>query len=330
GRSGRRARSHRTDANGLFPRRPPRRADGTYRRAHPRRDRRRIRATLPLGEALRCAMLPPLFGGDDLVPDDTQVPPDAAVDEERAVPEGGGDSGGAAADPQKLAKRQAQMEESFKRARDTSERLKDTHERLLRTAAEFDNFKKRAVKEKEDIQRFGIERLLKDFLPVMDNLERALDHAEQHDLAQVIEGVRLVQKLFETTLAKHGVIGFSALGKPFDLGTTNSCVVVMEGGEPVVIPNSEGSRTTPSMVGFTEAGERLVGQIAKRQAITNPEATVFAVKRLIGRKFDSEEVRKSISVSSYRIVSADNGDAWVELRGKRYSPAEISAMILSK
>ncbi len=115
-----------------------------------------------------------------------------------------------------------------------------------------------------------------------------------------------------------------------DLGTTNSCVAVMEGGEPVVIPNSEGSRTTPSMVGFTEAGERLVGQIAKRQAITNPEATVFAVKRLIGRKFDSEEVRKSISVSSYRIVSAENGDAWVELRGKRYSPAEISAMILAK
>ena len=115
-----------------------------------------------------------------------------------------------------------------------------------------------------------------------------------------------------------------------DLGTTNSCVAVMEGGEPVVIPNSEGSRTTPSMVAFTEAGERLVGQIAKRQAITNPEATVFAVKRLIGRKFDSDEVRKSISVSSYRIVAADNGDAWVELRGKRYSPAEISAMILSK
>ena len=115
-----------------------------------------------------------------------------------------------------------------------------------------------------------------------------------------------------------------------DLGTTNSCVAVMEGGEPVVIPNSEGSRTTPSMVGFTEAGERLVGQIAKRQAITNPEATVFAVKRLIGRKFDSDEVRKSISVSSYRIIAADNGDAWVELRGKKFSPAEISAMILGK
>jgi molecular chaperone DnaK len=115
-----------------------------------------------------------------------------------------------------------------------------------------------------------------------------------------------------------------------DLGTTNSCVAVMEGGEPVVIPNSEGSRTTPSMVGFTEGGERLVGQIAKRQAITNPEATVFAVKRLIGRKFESEEVRKSISVSAYRIIAAENGDAWVELRGKRYSPAEISAMILAK
>src|SRR5260370_24523654 len=115
-----------------------------------------------------------------------------------------------------------------------------------------------------------------------------------------------------------------------DLGTTNSCVAVMEGGEPVVIPNSEGSRTTPSMVGFTETGERLVGQIAKRQGITNPEATVFAVKRLIGRKFDSEEVRKSIAVSAYRIVASENGDAWVEMRGKRYSPAEVSAMILSK
>ena len=115
-----------------------------------------------------------------------------------------------------------------------------------------------------------------------------------------------------------------------DLGTTNSCVAVMEGGEPIVIPNSEGSRTTPSMVGFTDTAERLVGQIAKRQAITNPEATVFAVKRLIGRKFDSDEVRKSIAVSAYRIVASDNGDAWVELRGKRFSPAEISAMILAK
>ncbi len=115
-----------------------------------------------------------------------------------------------------------------------------------------------------------------------------------------------------------------------DLGTTNSCVAVMEGGEPVVIPNSEGNRTTPSMVGFTEGGEQLVGQIAKRQAITNPEATVFAVKRLIGRKFDSPEVKRSVALSSYRIVAAENGDAWVELRGERYSPAEISAMVLAK
>jgi molecular chaperone GrpE len=110
----------------------------------------------------------------------------------------------------------AMLEESMTRGRDTQERLKDTHDRLLRVAAEFDNFKKRAAKEREDAQKFGIERLLKDFLPVADNLERALDHAEEHDLRQVIEGVKLVQKLFEAALAKHGVVGFSALGQPFD------------------------------------------------------------------------------------------------------------------
>src|SRR5512140_2752594 len=115
-----------------------------------------------------------------------------------------------------------------------------------------------------------------------------------------------------------------------DLGTTNSCVAVMEGGEPVVIPNSEGSRTTPSMVAFTEAGERLVGQIAKRQAITNPDATVFAVKRLIGRRYDSPEAKKAISLSPFRVVASPNGDAWVEIRGKTYSPPEISAMVLMK
>jgi molecular chaperone GrpE len=145
------------------------------------------------------------------MPDDTQVPPDAAVMEQRAVP---GDADGDA--PRKAQLLEAQLEESFKRARETGERLKDTHERLLRTAAEFDNFKKRAQKEKEDVQKFGSERLLKDFLPVLDNLERALDHAEQHDPMAVVEGVKLVQKLFETTLAKHGVVGFSAVGKPFD------------------------------------------------------------------------------------------------------------------
>src|SRR5690606_36447712 len=99
---------------------------------------------------------------------------------------------------------------------------------------------------------------------------------------------------------------------------------------PVVIPNSEGSRTTPSMVAFTESGERLVGQIAKRQAITNPENTVYAVKRLIGRKFDAEESKRSTKRVPYRIVGADNGDAWVEVRCKTYSPAEISAFVLMK
>src|SRR5713101_2003745 len=115
-----------------------------------------------------------------------------------------------------------------------------------------------------------------------------------------------------------------------DLGTTNSCVAVMEGGEPVVIPNSEGSRTTPSMVAFTEGGERLIGQIAKRQAVTNSENTVYAVKRLLGRKFESEEVKKAISRSSFHIAAANNGDAWIEARGKAHSPPEISAMILMK
>jgi molecular chaperone DnaK len=115
-----------------------------------------------------------------------------------------------------------------------------------------------------------------------------------------------------------------------DLGTTNSCVAVMEGGEPVVIANSEGARTTPSMVGFAENGERLVGQQAKRQAVTNPENTLYAIKRLIGRKFDSDAVRKDIQISPFKIFKADNGDAWVEARGKGYSPPEISAMILQK
>ncbi len=115
-----------------------------------------------------------------------------------------------------------------------------------------------------------------------------------------------------------------------DLGTTNSCVAIMEGGEPVVIANSEGSRTTPSMVAFSESGERLVGQQSKRQAVTNPENTLFAIKRLIGRKFDTKTVAKDIQVSPFKIVKADNGDAWVEARGKQYSPPEISAMVLQK
>ena len=115
-----------------------------------------------------------------------------------------------------------------------------------------------------------------------------------------------------------------------DLGTTNSCVAVMSGGSAEVIANAEGSRTTPSMVGFTESGEKLVGQIAKRQAVTNPERTVFACKRLIGRKFDSEEVTGFASVAPFEIAAAENGDAWVKIDDRSCSPQEISAMILTK
>ncbi len=115
-----------------------------------------------------------------------------------------------------------------------------------------------------------------------------------------------------------------------DLGTTNSCVAIMSGGDPVVIANAEGSRTTPSVVAITDKAERLVGQIAKRQAITNHENTIFSVKRLMGRKFKSREVQEAMKRLPYKVVEADNGDAHVELRGKRYSPPEVSAMILQK
>src|SRR3989339_737853 len=115
-----------------------------------------------------------------------------------------------------------------------------------------------------------------------------------------------------------------------DLGTTNSCVAVMEaGGEVKIITNAEGGRTTPSIVAITEAGERIVGQIAKRQAITNPENTVFGVKRLIGRKFNSKEIQTDIPNLPYKIEPASNGDTRINLRGKQYSPAEISSFILS-
>ncbi len=115
-----------------------------------------------------------------------------------------------------------------------------------------------------------------------------------------------------------------------DLGTTNSCVAIMDAGDPVVITNAEGARTTPSVVAFSESGERLVGQIARRQAITNPENTVFAVKRLIGRRFEDAEVQKATSLSPFKIVKNENGDAWVEGRDRTYSPAEISAFVLQK
>src|SRR5881275_3090967 len=115
-----------------------------------------------------------------------------------------------------------------------------------------------------------------------------------------------------------------------DLGTTNSCVAIMEGGKPRVIENSEGDRTTPSIVAFTKDGEVLVGQPAKRQAVTNPPNTLFAIKRLIGRKFEDEVVQRDIKMVPYKIVKADNGDAWVEVQGKKMAPPEVSARVLMK
>ena len=115
-----------------------------------------------------------------------------------------------------------------------------------------------------------------------------------------------------------------------DLGTTNSCVAVMDGKDAKVIENAEGARTTPSMVAFSDDGERLVGQPAKRQAVTNPTNTLFAVKRLIGRRYEDPTVEKDKGLVPFDIVKGDNGDAWVEAQGKGYSPAQISAMILQK
>jgi molecular chaperone DnaK len=115
-----------------------------------------------------------------------------------------------------------------------------------------------------------------------------------------------------------------------DLGTTNSCVAVMEGGKPKVIENSEGDRTTPSIVAFTKDDEILVGQPAKRQAVTNPANTLFAVKRLIGRKYSEDVVQKDRDLVPYTIVEAKNGDAWVEGGGKKMAPPEVSARVLMK
>ena len=115
-----------------------------------------------------------------------------------------------------------------------------------------------------------------------------------------------------------------------DLGTTNSCVAIMEGKTPKVIENSEGDRTTPSTVAFTRDEEVLVGQAAKRQAVTNPANTLFAVKRLIGRRFDEDVVKRDMSMVPYRIVRAENGDAWVDAGGRKMAPPEISARVLMK
>merc|ERR1712070_748225 len=115
-----------------------------------------------------------------------------------------------------------------------------------------------------------------------------------------------------------------------DLGTTNSCVAIMEGSQPKVLENAEGARTTPSVVAFTDDGEKLVGQPAKRQAVTNPENTIFAVKRLIGRNFDDPTVKKDVEAAPFKIINSEKGDAWIEAKGEKYSPSQISAFILQK
>merc|ERR1719333_900588 len=115
-----------------------------------------------------------------------------------------------------------------------------------------------------------------------------------------------------------------------DLGTTNSCVAIMDGGSAKVLENSEGMRTTPSMVGMTADGQRLVGIPAKRQAVTNPENTIFAAKRLIGRRFDDDATQKDMKSLPYKIVKASNGDAWVEAAGEKFSPSQIGALVLGK
>ena len=115
-----------------------------------------------------------------------------------------------------------------------------------------------------------------------------------------------------------------------DLGTTNSCVSIMEGSQPKVLENAEGARTTPSVVAFTDDGEKLVGQPAKRQAVTNPENTIFAVKRLIGRNFEDPTVKKDIAAAPFTIINSEKGDAWIEAKGLKYSPSQISSFIIQK
>ena len=115
-----------------------------------------------------------------------------------------------------------------------------------------------------------------------------------------------------------------------DLGTTNSCVSIMEGTQAKVLENAEGARTTPSVVAFSDNDEKLIGQPAKRQAVTNPENTIFAVKRLIGRNFDDQTVKKDIETAPFKIVNSDKGDAWIEAKGQKYSPSQISAFVLQK
>merc|ERR1719183_2449877 len=157
-------------------------------------------------------------------------------------------------------------------------------------------------------------------------LSSALGRSAAWSSSTIEGGLGGLSRALTTTTSK--LAGNEVIG--IDLGTTNSCVAVMEGKQAKVIKNAEGQRTTPSVVAFTDKGERLVGLPAKRQSVTNPSNTVYATKRLIGRMFDDEEVQKEVKMVPYKITRADNGDAWVEAGGQKYSPSQIGAFTLMK
>ena len=305
---------------------------------------------------------------------------------------------------------------------EAEERARSHREQYLRAVAELDNVRKRAQRDIEAANRYGLEKFAAELLPVRDSLELAVQSADKASRRRSLkQGQEATLQLLAKALEKLGVtpsirsaspstragtrrcwcrLGYrepngaaggaarlraqraaaaagaghrgqgrpgacpgspraqaalnrrrehpesasisSPFGKRFwrsrhmakvigiDLGTTNSCVAIMEGGKPRVIENSEGDRTTPSIVAFTKDDEVLVGQPAKRQAVTNPQNTLFAVKRLIGRKFEDEVVQRDIKMVPYKIARADNGDAWVEVQGKKMAPPEISARVLMK
>ena len=171
---------------------------------------------------------------------------------------------------------------------------------------------------------FG-DRLLRPSLVAVSKKKAQNEDKKPEKKAKKNNNFRLVvlKKNTHITLIMSRVIGI-------DLGTTNSCVSIMEGKQPKVIENAEGQRTTPSVVAFLEKDEKLVGQPAKRQAVTNPKDTIFASKRLIGRTFDDPSVKKDLEKVPFQIVKSDKNDAWIEAKGKKYSPSQISAFILTE
>jgi len=200
-----------------------------------------------------------------------------------------------------------------------AEEINDLKNQLLRTLADNENNRRRYEKEKEDLSAYIISNFAKEMLSVLDNLQRAIEVSSKINT----EDDKIDKNTLDFIEGVKKIIGI-------DLGTTNSCVSIMEGSQPKVLENAEGARTTPSVVAFTDDGEKLVGQPAKRQAVTNPENTIFAVKRLIGRNFEDPTVKKDIAAAPFKIVNSEKGDAWIEAKGEKYSPSQISAFILQK